>query len=76
MSKMTPDEVIRVARSIVEQEGWPWQEPVTVTRGRRFILFGRVSWHVRTNTDRRGCNANVRIDDRTGETLSKVFAPR
>lgn len=75
-SKMTRDEVIKITRSVVEQEGWPWQEPITATRERQFILFGKVSWYVRTSADHRGCNVNIRIDDKTGEVLNKTFAPR
>jgi hypothetical protein len=74
--KMTREEVIRIARLVVEEEGWPWIEPVVATRERRFLLFGKVSWHIRTNAKHRGANVNVQVDDKTGLVLSKCFAPR
>ena len=73
---MTREEVIAIAKSEAEAEGWRWEEPVSVTRSRAFIFFGRVRWHVMTNASYRGCNVNIHIDDATGEILQKGFAPR
>lgn len=73
---MTRDEVIRIAHLLVEEEGWPWDEPVIITRKRRFLLFGKMSWYIRTNTECRGTNVNIEIDDKTGTVLNKHFALR
>ncbi len=73
---MTREEVVRIACLVVEEEGWPWVEPVMVTRERQFFLFGKVSWYIRTNAGNRGANVNIRVDDKTGLVLNKCFAPR
>ena len=73
---MTRDEIVQLARVAVEEEGWPWLEPVSVAAARRFLFFGRRTWRVTTNCDSIGCNAQIRIDDATGEIASKGFVPR
>ena len=73
---MTREEVLKVARSTVEKQGWPWEEPVLVKRERKFVIVGAILWHVTTNANYRGANANVWIDDKTGRVVSKAFAPR
>ena len=74
---MTPDEVIQIARTLAEKNGWPWVEPLRVEDERRFILFGRRSWRVTTNTEYAdiGRNVHVQIDDETGQILSSEYVP-
>ena len=72
---MTEDEAIQLARSIAEQEGWPWRGTVTASRSRRGLV-GRPEWLITSNAQARGLNVRVRIDDHTGQILSREFAPR
>ena len=74
---MTRDEVIQSARTLADKKGWPWVEPLWVEDERRFILFGRHSWRVTTNTQYAdiGRNVHVRIDDATGRVLSSEYVP-
>ena len=74
---MTRDEAIQSARTVAKKEGWPWVEPLWVEEKRRFILFGRRSWRVTTNTKYAdmGCNVHVQIDDKTGHVLSSDYVP-
>jgi hypothetical protein len=72
---MTRDEVIQTARTLAEKKGWPWVEPLSVEAARRFILFGRRSWRVATNTyyTEIGHNVHVTIDDETGQILRSEY---
>ena len=74
---MTRDEVIQIARTAAEKEGWPWAEPLLVEDERRFILSGRRFWRVTTNFKYAdiGCNVHVQIDDETGRVLSSDYPP-
>lgn len=71
---MTEAEAIEAARSVALDEGWPWEEPVQARVEKSFILFGRRTWYVRTNASHLGRNVNVRIDDETGNVVSRGFA--
>lgn len=73
---MTRDQIILLARAVVEKEGWPWLEPIDAREVWRFGFFGRRSWRVITNYHAKGCNARIQIDDETGEIMSKGFMPR
>ena len=74
---MTRDAAIQTARTLAEQKGWPWVEPLMVEDGRRFIVFGKRFWRVTTNTRYVdiGCNVHVEMDDETGRVLSSGYAP-
>jgi hypothetical protein len=73
---MEPEDAVRIARVVADEQGWPWQEPVEVIRRRSFVFFGAVSWEVRTNAECLGMNVSVEIDDATGRVLRKGFLPR
>jgi hypothetical protein len=73
---MARDEIIALARAVVEKEGWTWLEPVDARLVRRFGFFGGRHWRVTTNYRKRGCNARIEIDDETGTVLNKRFLPR
>ena len=73
---VTQSEAIRIACEVAVTEGWPWCEPIVVTQRRVFFLPGPATWHVMSNADCRGMNVNIRINDATGEIVSKAFAPR
>ncbi len=74
---MTPGEVIQTARTLADNNGWPWVEPLRVEDEYRFILFGRRYWRVTTNTEYVdiGCNVHVQIDGETGQVLSNEYVP-
>ena len=74
---MTRDDAIQTARTLAEEKGWPWVEPLMVEDGRRFIVFGRRFWRVTTNSRYVdiGCNVHVLIDDETGRVLSSDYTP-
>lgn len=73
---MTREEAVVAARRIAAERGWTWKEPAAVERERRWILFGRVIWHVRSNAHAMGQNVNVRLDARTGQVIAAGYAPR
>ena len=74
---MTRDAAIQTARTLAEEKGWPWMEPLMVEDGRRFFMFGRRFWRVKTNSRYVdiGCNVHVQIDDETGRVLSSDYTP-
>ena len=74
---MTRNEVIQIARTVAEKEGWPWQEPLLIEEARRFVLFGRRHWRVTTNIHYTaiGRNVCVEVDDESGEVLSSKYVP-
>jgi len=71
---MTREEAIRSAHLVVEQQGWPWLEPIAASKKRFWV--GKSRWRIATNIDARGSNAIIEIDDETGEVLSKKHLPR
>jgi len=73
---VTEIEALKVARDAATSEGWPWEEPVLVSRRRTWWFFGHQRWHIMTNTNLRGRNVNIHIDDRTATVTYKAFARR
>jgi hypothetical protein len=73
---MTSEEAMEAARRLAAERGWTWKQPVAVQRERRWILFGRTTWFVRSNAHAKGQNVNVRLDARTGSVVQAAFAPR
>lgn len=73
---LTPADAERIAREHAESRGWTWLEPVRVTRRRRFVFFGRVTFEVRSNADRIGANAVVEIDAESGGVRRSAYLPR
>ena len=73
---MTTEDALRIARAVAEEKGWPWLEPVMVSRRRAFLFFGAAHWEVRTNAGSLGMNVRVEIDDTTGKVRQKGFLPR
>jgi hypothetical protein len=71
----TRNEIIEIAKRVVQQEGWPWEGPIQVLRRRRWVLFGPVEWEIMTYTDYRGGNVYIMIDDKTGKVIGKSFYP-
>jgi hypothetical protein len=69
--KMTRDDVLSLARSDVEEQGWPWAEPVHVDS---YLDRNKIRWHVRTNAIHRGGNVNIHIDDSSRTVVSRAYA--
>ncbi len=65
--KMTTDEVVRLGRTVAEREGWPWLEPIEVSKHRRWWIVGRATWHLVSNANYRSQQVHVHVDDKTGE---------
>jgi len=73
---ISQEEAIAAARAGAEQRGWLWEEPLFVARHRTFIIFGRLTYEVRTNTKMRGCNARFIIDGTDATILEAYWLPR
>lgn len=69
-------EALQRARAVAEERGWRWERPVAVTLSRRFIVFGRRRWHIRTNSEMRGCNVYIVVDGEDGAVLHAAYLPR
>jgi hypothetical protein len=67
--RITKADALLIARSECEKRGWPWEEPVVV-------YWGPFNYLVRTNTQRKGGNAGIRIRRRDGVVTSAGFANR
>ena len=70
------DDAIALARRCAGERGWAWQEPVHVTPSRALVVAGRVRYEVRTNADKRGCNARIIVDGEDGSITEAHWLPR
>ena len=73
---ISEQDAVATARRLAEERGWRWEEPVHVSRRRSLVLFGRVSYEIRTNADRRGCNVRVVLDADDGTVVEAHWLPR
>jgi len=73
---MTRDEALQIARAIAEEKDWSWLEPAEARASRRFLIFGKRTWHIYTNAECLGCNISIGIDDETGAILYLGFLRR
>ncbi len=73
-TRLTEQEVLAIAKTVVTEEGWPWEEPVVAALSKQSRKD--VQWEVLTNAHYRGGNPIIRIDDATGAVLGKSFVPR
>jgi hypothetical protein len=73
---MTYEEALKSARITAEQHAWPWIEPVAVIKRRKYILFGPLFWHIKTNANSRGSNVVIEVDDMTGKVVVKKYWQR
>jgi hypothetical protein len=65
---VTRDKAIELARAHCEKEGLPWVEPVVVTeRWREYV--------VRTNTEMRGGNVVIKINNSDGRVIRSGVSP-
>ena len=66
---------LEIARDVAGKEGWPWLEPIRVTRSSP-TLEGVKPWWVWSNARSLGMNVSVAIHPETGVVLRSGFAPR
>ena len=71
---MTRDEAVSIASRLAAEKGWRWEPPIVASR-RGGLLFSK-RWEVVSNSDKRGCNVRVVINDRDGSVVSSAFCPR
>ena len=67
--RITKDEAIQIAQVECKRRGWPWHGPI-------LVHWGIFSFTVRTNTQRRGGNASLRIRKHDGVVVGAAFADR
>ena len=73
---ISAEEALDRARRHAEERGWPWREPVTVTRRRAFVVLGRVTYEVWSSSDRKGSNARVIVAADDGSIVEAHWLPR
>jgi len=73
---MTKLEVIEIAKNESEIQDWPWIEPILIKKQKQYFVFGKTIWRVMTNSESRGGNINILIEDKTGKIIQKAFAKR
>lgn len=70
---MTQDEAVGIARSLAQEKGWEWREPVYAARCRSGFAWGPWVWEVYSNRRHRGRNVRVIIDEQSGKVLRSGF---
>lgn len=73
---ISAEEAVERARRHAEERGWPWREPVSVTRHRAYLILGRVTYEVRSSSDRIGSNARVIVAADDGSIVEAYWLPR
>ena len=73
---ISSEEAIENARRAATELGLRWEEPVRASRSRRFLFFGRVTFEVWTNADRRGANCRFVVDGDDGTVRRAYWLPR
>jgi hypothetical protein len=71
---MVESEIRSMALAIARENGWPWFEPVQIKKRTR--LFRAALWTIWTNSDKRGANVIIEIDDASGTVIKARFARR
>ncbi|WP_144979693.1 hypothetical protein [Gimesia aquarii] len=71
---MTEQDAIEIASEYAQEQGWTWREPVSC---KRHVPWFRTTYYsVYTNSNRRGCNIRISIDEASGTIKSACFLPR
>lgn len=73
---ISAEEAVERARRHAGERGWTWREPVSVTRSRSFVILGRVTYEVRSNSESRGSNARVIVSADDGSIVEAYWLPR
>jgi hypothetical protein len=72
---MTEQEAIALALAVARENGWPEKLRVSVTGGRKFILFGSYLWWVSLENRNANLWAQVTINDSTGSVIDVSSRP-
>ena len=72
---MTQEEVIALALTTAQQQGWPEKLRVGLTGGRKYVVFGPYLWWVSLISMRQNLSAQVTIKDSTGEVIDISSRP-
>jgi hypothetical protein len=66
---ISEEAAVLIARQACETRGWAWRGTIRV-----WSRWGK--WVVRTNTQARGVNAEIVIDQQTGTVVNASYIPR
>ena len=72
---MTEQEVVALALATAQQQGWPEKGRISVTGGRKYVLFGAYCWWVSLHYMRANLYAQITVDDRTGQVIDISSRP-
>ncbi|MCL2779740.1 MAG: hypothetical protein FWD73_17245 [Polyangiaceae bacterium] len=72
---MTREEVVVKVHAYFEERGRRCKGKLVVYTCRKYIFFGDKHFIIEGNTDKRGGQWRMKIDDKTGEVLSFWVAP-
>ncbi len=62
-------DAVRIAEAHCSEKGWPWEQPVVVSRE-------PFCYHIMTNADMKGGNANIRVGLKDASIVHSAFAAR
>jgi hypothetical protein len=68
------EQIIKVAKSFVSDQSWPWIEPVEVQL--RSLPSGEKVWSVRTNMYAKGRNVRLIIRESDFSVVDSAYLPR
>jgi|GEM_PF-2763799 len=68
------EQVVKVAKSFVADQSWPWIEPVEVQL--QSMPSGERAWSVRTNVYARGRNVRLLILESDFSVIDSAYLPR
>ena len=70
------DDLVLLCKTIAEQEGWPWREPISVKTTKKWIYFGTEIVEVTSNAGMRGGNVRILLDKAHNVILKKCYLKR
>ena len=73
---MKREDVLAIAKRVAESNSWPWLEPVSVNRRKRWLFWGPTFWIVLTNSDSIGMNVYIEIEDVSEKILRSMLRSR
>lgn len=73
---LSEQDALARARALAEERGWPWLEPVEVSRERSLVVVGRERWVVTTHVGYRGASARIVMNADDGSIVSAGYLPR
>ena len=72
---MEQKEIIEIAKKALDEKGWSWKKPIIVRKLKKYVLFGPVMWKVWTNSNKKGRDVFILIDDKNGRILNISMTP-